>query len=319
MSEDSFPIGCFGKLPFHKEYIQANIHEPEAQHFLKWMDEGARYLKSFSGSSQNAYSQRYQLIFCPKKSAKFLTGHIRLSSDSLRSYPFAIFSTCNYKGFAGHFSLLPHLFAQFWDELRNFMSKPFADLQSFHAHLRELHIPIPPTPSKDKEEFLSITIGTKLNVLWNALFGTADDPRKLHILQNLWTVLSPYRKGSHHEIPIALRIPLSSKIIPPPVQIFFWLEVISRTLKRIDIAPSLFIPEPQEDATAQAFYIFFREPQPSDYRDIMENSEESEKINNLCGDWGFLEGAKDFPPKIKRLLASQETTLQQIIDSYGIE
>ena len=157
------------------------------------------------------------------------------------------------------------------------------------------------------------------STLWSSLFNSTDDPRIFHIFQNLWTVLTPFRNSLITSLQVALKIPLSDGEIPSSVQVFFWLEIIVRMLKKTDITPSLFIPELRDVTDLQSLYIFFREPQASDYRDIMEDNENSDKINDLCADWGFLEQTREVPLKGQKVLESKEATLQQIIDSCGIE
>jgi type VI secretion system protein ImpM len=101
----SAPAGFFGKIPAHGDFVRANVGDPLAQRFTRWLEE----------ASEACHRARVALTrdpilfaFRPAGEGRALVGALRASQDRVgRAFPLAVFVAAQGRLVEGAFPALP--------------------------------------------------------------------------------------------------------------------------------------------------------------------------------------------------------------------
>jgi type VI secretion system ImpM family protein len=81
------PVACFGKLPFHREFLRLGLSTAVAAWVVRWVEDAHASL-----SQAGAVPAESQLVrFAAALSDRVVAGVVRQSSDGLRRYPVTFF------------------------------------------------------------------------------------------------------------------------------------------------------------------------------------------------------------------------------------
>ncbi|MEW5876334.1 MAG: type VI secretion system-associated protein TagF, partial [Candidatus Zixiibacteriota bacterium] len=111
------PVGLFGKVPSHPDFVRLNAGSPLARSLDSWMQEGLSQMRVQLGEGWEAAFDRSQplyFVYRDKDPSEVLVGVCRPGRDqSGRRYPFSIFAQMKLgRGGAG-LHLLPYACGRF--------------------------------------------------------------------------------------------------------------------------------------------------------------------------------------------------------------
>lgn len=122
------PLACFGKLPFYREYLEANVQHPTTRAFKKWVRAGREEIASeldtlseSKGDSSRVVVRekaRLRVVMGLPKSSDLMAAVIRGSRDLQgRSHPFFTAVSFPRRPFIRNYALLPLALASVWEAL----------------------------------------------------------------------------------------------------------------------------------------------------------------------------------------------------------
>ena len=118
MSETLLAVGCFGKLPFWREYLEGGARSTSSRELREWLREG-RELLVLESSSDNqqevtdqAFGAHLRVLLSLPGAEDLLVGVVRPSRDGGgRHAPFSVFARLPRKAYGKHYALLPSALA----------------------------------------------------------------------------------------------------------------------------------------------------------------------------------------------------------------
>jgi type VI secretion system ImpM family protein len=165
------PVSCYGKLPFHREFLRAHLTSPAAPQVVRWLEETHDAI-SRAGSTITE-SECVTFVAPSPGNGVVVTGIVRQSSDGQRKHPLTLFveSSCEIPSHRWH--LLPLALAETWAALRDLSSRSFADVHELTVALAEA----PPTVDLDAAEqrYRDATSTSCSEGPWRTLTGANDD------------------------------------------------------------------------------------------------------------------------------------------------
>ena len=220
-----FIAGCYGKLPFHGDFIRHRAALPEVDALDEWIQSGILALRQAAGTGWEAAfdaAPPLRFLYAPKGAARVLGGVLAPSRDRAgRRFPFLVFAgPLEARAAAGEPTQLPALLSSFMDRAEDLALRGWngLDLKALPARVDALASPAPEAVAARTAcaEFASTTTA---GAFWSALFGAADDPRRFLLLENLAETLAG------RAVPrFVLRFPPSGG----ETAVAFWLETARR-------------------------------------------------------------------------------------------
>lgn len=235
------PVGCFGKVPFWREYLEHGVAHPSSRALRGWLHEG-KAATSLSGDGEmpedTAVRNRLRFLMGTPGSAELLVGVLRPSRDGGgRRYPFATFTHIARKTYGSrHHSLLPLALAPVWDVLDDAWDA-LAEVETkaaFDDLLAELKVPAPAPPAQVRGAYQ----GGQQDPA-RCLAARGDGASLDHLDRNLAEFLAELKRGRGLNAPVL--VPVSSDLEEAAFDLTFWLDLINRQflLKRFE--PDLFL------------------------------------------------------------------------------
>lgn len=305
MIKRKLPLSCYGKLPFYKEYLRHNLHSPETEKLIEWIEEGMRLQSSENIEAGNFL---YRFIFLPKEQKRFICGIIQNSSDGLRTYPFTVFVSCPKNQFRSHPIVLAIIFDSFWLKMEDFLRADHKTIDNFTNELMDINMVSPSMLSINQKKLQKSFLSFDLIEYLESMFSSQEQEKKGRLLENLLYLYLAYRKRPNDAKQGAFRLPLAdSSILSLEAQTSFWVGFLGLILQRKHEFSSIFLPGHDNlgNQALRDLYIFFREPAPMDFVEIMLDKKNSKRINNFSEKWdtSFL---KSF--------SSNDSTLEAILN-----
>jgi type VI secretion system protein ImpM len=314
MSTALFPAVCFGKLPSFGDFIRHNAASREVLAFDEWIHQGLYYSRAHFGASWDqafAAAPQYHFLFYPENADRFLVGLMQPSRDkSLRSYPFVVSLLIDRRRIAeGRSHLLPITLSQFLVGSRQLVSRALngMDAREIADQTQSLSFAALDQVASEsvyRTEFLE-KVG--LERFWQNLFGSFNDPRKYLILNNLGETLQPFKSRGLHRLTLGLRFPLSSDPSSATYEVCFWVQLCLTILGAPAVTPILFWAGHQDTHPGYLF-LFFRQPSPRNYLQLLQPDIDSETICAVD---------KDGRDKLTTLSSSPSNNYRTLLDSGG--
>lgn len=223
--------GCFGKLPIHGDFIRHNVG-PEVDRIDEWLQGGIVSSRTTLGGAWDASfdATRPQRFLYQASGGRLVAGVIAPSIDKAgRRYPFLVFVILDAHSVGKDPTALPAILSSFFARSEGEARTGWQglDLKSFLIRIDSLALP---GNFEDARQPVAAFVAEETTrALWNAMFGSDQDPRKYLLIHNLVETLTPGAVPRY-----ALRL---SRVNRDP-EVSFWLE-LCRTLSRRPALPTL--------------------------------------------------------------------------------
>jgi len=178
-------IGCFGKLPFHREFIRIEASGPEVTALDEFFQNGLQHARQTGGATfEQSYLQQttpFGFFWRPEATGRLLAGLARPSHDSIgRLFPFAIFASL---GGNLDFPTMPLAMKSFLEEVAGLLSKKwqeigevtadvarlrdcaFTETPAWESHLRQIPMAQHPSAASHVPYLLFYNLGAVANTL----------------------------------------------------------------------------------------------------------------------------------------------------------
>ncbi len=275
---------CSGKLPAHADFIRFNAASREALALDDWLHHGLHFVRTqIGGSWEQQFSQgpRYQFVFHPENSERFLSGLLIPSQDkSQRRYPFLVSLMMDRRKFPeSQVFLTPVLLASFFEQAGQFVVRASngLEMRDIADQTQALSIASLDQTASERQfraEYLDVMTAREF---WRDMFGSFEDPRKYLLLKNLIEVLLPIRGRTPFRLNLGLRFPLSNNSGMHKFEVCLWHQVCVSLLGGSPGAPYLFWTLSLEPGQGHLF-LFFRQPSPRIFLQLMNPKTENETV-----------------------------------------
>ncbi len=283
MSNSTFEIGCFGKLPICDEFIRYNADMQELSFLDQWLQEGMNQFKSHNDKMWDTYYSEippYYFLLHLKGSRRYFLGLFVSSQDKGgRRYPFIVFVSINFRKFNYNLIFVPLIFGSFLRAAESLVLNGWknSDKDQFLRQVKDLNLQLPSDP-KNYQDALINYFNTKTNKdLWVSLFGTFEDPRKHLVFQNLVQALMPLRQRNIQKFSLGLMFPIASHDGIEAYNISFWLYFVGRLLGRALTSPVLFWNK-ETVHFGPRMLLFLQPPVPDSFSYLIKADSEDERL-----------------------------------------
>jgi len=270
-------VSCFGKLPFHREFLRAGLGSAAASWVVRWV-EGAHESWSRAG---NAPAESSTVRFAAAlDGGGLVAGVARQSTDGLRRHPVTFFVEDERDPPGDEWHLAPLALAPSWDALSAFSELPWDSVASLTAALAAGA----PEPGWDParaayRDALAAALPTSP---WEALVGATGDPAR-HTAANLLSVLEAQRAARSATEGVSVAVPLQATGAMAGLDSSFWIDVLQAAAPAA--RPVICVgPEPPR------LVVFFRPPEGPDLAAVL-SSLEMAPIDDLGERWQDLPAA----------------------------
>jgi TagF N-terminal domain, Type VI secretion system-associated len=292
-------VSCFGKLPFHREFLRAGLGSAAASWVVRWI-EGAHESWSRAG---DAPAESSTIRFAAAlEGGGLVAGVARQSSDGLRRHPVTFFVEDERDPPGEEWHLAPLALAPSWDALCALSEQPWDSVASLTADLAAGA----PEPVWDaaRAAYRDALATPLLASPWEALVGATGDPAR-HTAANLLSVLEAQRAARSATEGVSVAVPLQAARGLGGPDASFWVDVLqgaapaARPVICIGPAPPRLV-------------VFFRPPEGPDLAAVL-SSLEMAPIDDLGEPWQALPAAgSDRARAIDALVASGPASLGEL-------
>ena len=255
MSGAFLPIGCFGKLPFWREYLEHRASMPTSRAFRRWLHDGNEQvsLHGFEDYSEPGAEQaatppeaavqdrdlKFRLWFLTSagSSSELLVGVLRPSGDAGgRHFPFATFTHVSRKTYGKHSPLLPIGLHRVWETLDDAWQSlhEAVSRDAFEEMLDELEIPAPEPTSQIRGIYKA-----RQRQSAGALIDRGDGASFAHLSGNVAGLAAALRDRGPRGTTVEL--PVSADLEEACFDVSLWIDLVNRQflLKRFE--PQVFL------------------------------------------------------------------------------
>lgn len=244
MERDTFPLGCYGKLPFWPEYLKENVSFPSSRKLVAWIHEG-RSEASLAASQEDpgqaeppAERARVRILYGEPGATEIVAGVIRPSADQggLRKFPFVVLTHLPRRLFAGSYPLLPLALAPVWEALDEAWDRlaSVASKEAFQEIAGSHRVPSPLPPREVEQEYR----GRQQETM--SVLGRGDGISLEILARNMPELLGRIRKD-----PATFRVELP--VSPDPgtacLDASFWIDLLNAQFRFRRVEPAVFLDE----------------------------------------------------------------------------
>jgi hypothetical protein len=300
-------VSCFGKLPFHREFLRLGLRTPAAAWVVRWV-EGAHAAWSRSGA---APAETPLVRFAAATEAGGLVaGVVRQSSDGLRRHPVTFFveDACPVRGDEWH--LLPVALTAAWHELTALSARPWGDLASLTA---ALECAAPPPDWDAARIARRDVLATPLRPSpWEALANGGGDAGR-HLVANLLAVAEAQRETRSAAEGVSVAFPLPADPALGSLRAGFWLEALAAAVGPPRARPVIVL-----GGTPPRLVVFCRPPEGPDLAAVL-SSLDMAPIDDIAEPWQALPAAgSERARAIDAIMApAGPETLADVLDRLG--
>jgi type VI secretion system ImpM family protein len=190
---------CYGKLPFHREFIRVSLDGPGAAWVERWVSEAHTAWTESGAAPEDSPLVR----FAAEAEGRLVVGVVRQSSDGLRRHPVALFVALDDPPAADAWHVLPLAAIPTWDALASVLDSAPSSLDALRSALDE-GVPAP-DPGAAAAAYEAV-LGEAAKG-WPAFVGLADLPSR-HVALNFLAVAEAQRGARSQEEGVAVGFPL---------------------------------------------------------------------------------------------------------------
>jgi hypothetical protein len=292
-------VSCFGKLPFHREFLRAGLGSAAASWVVRWV-EGAHECWSRAG---DAPAESSTIRFAAALDGDGLVaGVAKQSSDGLRRHPVTFFVEDGRDPSRDEWHLAPLALAPSWDALCALSEQPWESVASLTAALAAGA----PEPGWDaaRATYRDALAAPLPASPWEALVGQTGDPAR-HTAANLLSVLKAQRAARSATEGVSVAVPLQAARGLAGPDATFWVDVLHAAAPAA--RPVICIGSEPPRLVA-----FFRPPEGPDLAAVL-GSLEMAPIDDLGEPWQALPAAGSEEARaIDELIASGPGSLGEL-------
>ena len=249
---DYLPVGCYGKVPSWREYIEHEVRFPVSRDMRRWLRdgfEGAR-LTEDGGDSGFEEGVGRRFLVAPVDSSEWLAGVVGPSEDSAgREKLFAVFAHLPKRRFVKTFHLLPAALVPVWRALEDTRAQLIETLskEAFDEAIRASRISLPEDPASLRSDHERHLAG-RAEVLFRDGRGGPDA-----LAGSVPEMIARIKESKKQ--PVAIRLPVSSDIQDAAADVGFWIELVNRQFLWKAYQPSVFLSR-QADADPDVVLVY---------------------------------------------------------------
>jgi hypothetical protein len=269
-------VSCFGKLPFHREFLRVGLGTPAAGWVVRWV-EGAHAAWSASG---DAPAETPLVGFAAAAAGGGLVaGVVRQSSDGLRRHPVTFFVE-DARGIPREdWHLLPLALAAPWAQLAALGARQWDDVGSLTA---ALEAGTPPLDWDAARAARRAALAAPLSGSpWEALAGSGGDGAS-HLAANLLAVAEAQRAARSAAEGVSVALPLPPDQPPGVSWGAFWLELLDVAVGASADRPVIVLGN-----SPPRLVVFYRPPEGPDLAAVL-SSLDMAPIDDIAEPWQAL-------------------------------
>lgn len=273
-------VSCYGKLPFHLEYLRIGLEAPGAIAVTRWIDRAHEAMHAPGRSDEEA---RTTLCFAsaPPDRAGVLAGVVRPSSDGRRRHPVTLFVEERPAAVSERWHLLPLALAEVWTTQRALLDRPFQDVPELTEALRDVPGTIDlDAAAADYEAALALVAPTGP---WTMLTGVGGDVAR-HVALNFLAVSEAQREARSVAEGVALTVSLAGAAAEPAVSLFracLWLDLFRQVAPGAPL-PTLLLGG--EAGTWDRLWAVYRPAEGTDLAALL-SGQDAAAIDELAEAW----------------------------------
>ena len=272
MSAPELQVGCFGKLPFWREYLEGGDRSVAARELREWLRQGRELhvLESSSGDQQvtdQAFPAHLRVLLSLPGADDLLVGIVRPSRDGGgRHAPFSVFARLPRRFYGKHYGLLPSSLGPVWTALDDTWDRlhEIPSRELFEEACESLEVPAP----------------VEVKMARGAYQGRQfDDAGKLFDRQALETLrgampdlLGAIKKGSRD---VCVALPAAVEVDEACFNASMWIDLVNRQFRLRRYDPSVFL-DSREGLGDRQVYLKFGKLNPADYVQMFSGLSEIE-------------------------------------------
>jgi hypothetical protein len=269
-------VSCFGKLPFHREFLRVGLGTPAAEWVVRWV-EGAHATWAAHGGAPAATS--LVRFAATTEGGGLVAGVVRQSTDGLRRHPVTFFIEDAHGAGGGDWHLLPMALAAPWTELTALGVREWDDLESLTA---ALEAGAPPLDWDAAQTARRDALATRLSgPPWEAVTGASGDAGR-HLAANLLAVAEAQRDARSAAEGVSVALPLPSDPSLAAIRAGFWLELLAMA-----VGPSVHRPAIVVGTEPPRLVAFYRPPEGPDLAAVL-SSLDMAPIDDVAEPWQAL-------------------------------
>jgi type VI secretion system ImpM family protein len=317
-----FPAACFGKLPLYADFVRFNASGRETLAFDQWLHQGLFHGRSQFGAQWESVFENapeYRLVFLPENAGRFLVGLLRPSRDkSNRKYPFSVSVLVDRPRYADTDGpLAPALFMDFFSQASQLVDRAAAglDMQELGQQTEALSVASLDDLANLKMGYSQYLTRTTLQTFLSGSLGAFDGQKTKLLFANLTESVLPLRKHSASRFALGLRFPLSADESTIDHQACFWVQAALVMSGGLSIIPVMFWT-PDKGAHRSYLFLFFRQPSPKIFLQLVQPDLPSDGICNLDEEEQTMLSRMDevLGPDLRHLLEDGDQTLNEFLE-----
>ncbi len=319
----SSPIGYFGKLPSHPDFVRRNAGGALARALDSWMHEGLATLNMQSGDDWKAVFDAAPsrcFIYRVDDPGKALAGTYVPSRDqSGRRYPFSIFATVSPGRNGQLIHLLPEAYAVFFKAAHRLLNNQASLASEVRTGKPTGLATVLPQGLHDFERRFSRYIELKkTGDFWEATLGSDHEHGRFRLLRNLLSTVAPLRGKEVRKFELCLAFPLSANTAERGFEVGIWLALCGRLVPSACGSLVAFwdtaVPENAR------MYVFFRSPAPKYMGHLINPDESDDAIWDLAtiGRDKEDDPKAGLPPEIALLIENTDVSIKEFLDKLTV-
>lgn len=248
-------LGCFGKAPCDREYIELQTVQPSTRWLKNWIRDGFKLARfDEEGQSTNSFreSGTRNFLFASEDWDECLVGSLGPSEDQAgRENVLALFVQVPRRVYKKGLRYLPAGLAAAWEAIHDARRNALeaVTLDDFKQELNAVRVPIPSDPTESKREYER---GCN-----DPLDDWIDPGGVTNRLPDLVACLKSKPETA------VLRFPVDRGLERAAFQISFWIDLLSRHFAWRTPTPSVFLDP--EGADRQRLVLVFGQRSPELY------------------------------------------------------
>lgn len=281
------PVGLFGKLPSHPDFVRLNAGGALARSLDLWIQEGLSQMRALLGDGwEAAFDQAPPLYFAyrDRDPSDVLVGMCRPGRDQTgRRYPFSIFAYVHLgRGGAGYYAL-PAGYARFLKAARRMALVECADGIDNHkaANIVNLSSTLPQNLVEFRTRLDRYLNDITMESFFRGLYPDFHDHRKYLVMKNLFAALAPRRGQDPSRLGFTLRLPTAGDLDAVVAQSAIWYLLCQAVLGESSLTQSIMFWYGDEVPAARGCYMFFNMPKPSSLTYLLAPETDNGKLWKL--------------------------------------
>ncbi len=262
------PVGLFGKLPSHPDFIRLNAGGPLARTMDEWMQEGMSNMRLQVGDGWETMFDRaapIYFVYRDKDPSTALIGVSRASYDRTgRRYPFSVFAYAYLGRNGSGIHVAPQAFAPFLKAAYRIMTTNCVDGidNSRAAQIMNLASAIPQSLTEYESRFDRYLSELTMESFWLGLYDDFLDRRKYLLMKNLFRTLAPRRGHDHSRFTFSLHLPTAEAMDMVVLQTAVWYQICRSTLGNQALERSAIFWNAESQPPARGCTLYFNTPAP---------------------------------------------------------